>query len=204
MMILPIHELNTNLYKFAPNELKFVSKYYFSMRKLSLNNIKHNHLYFILVNILHDSVDKIKVLNLSNYNSICRFTDNIALMYINPQILFMNESIFHINHMSNLIELDVSNNKFIKDKNIQELVHLKKINIVNTNISDKSLCNFKYLEYITFGIDFETIVVASQEQIQINNVTLESLKTLIHLTEIIIHYGYDIEYYTSINNIKEI
>lgn len=196
-------EINRIIYSFDPYKFKQLNRYYYFLgRSLKITIEKNSYIYYTISRLSNYSLSKIDFVCIKNYSGICGFTDNIGLKKLNPKYLYINKGGFRLFHMTNLIEVNLKNNFNIHDNDISSLVSIKKINIVNTNITDKGIESLININTLLFGLDYDELCI-QYEHMSIN-ISINTLKKLIKLNNIIIYYGYDTESYSSVDQIEEI
>ena len=114
----------------------------------------------------------ITYLDLSHCSNI---TDFYHLTNLSTLKIYRHMKKFKFYKLKHLKKLDVSNNKHIQNSDIKSLIQLNELDISNTNITDKYLCNFINLQHIDITNNFN---------ITINSIRhLKKLKS-IHLNQI--------------------
>ena len=194
-----IHEINIILFSLVPNELRGVNKYYNSMSNgLKLNPIIRHSLNPTIGKFSEYLCNRIIIVDLRyivphKYGSRL-IRASLDIKRLNPRILYTGELLHNIKHMTNIVELDASNNRYINDStSLNYLTNIKKLNILNCKgVTDNSILNMAQLEELIMGSD--SIYLEDWKEWQ-DNINVDLIKQMPNIKLIVIHRGDNIETY---------
>ena len=208
-----IHDINTLLFSLVPNELRGVNKYYYSMSK-GLKFTYSGSDFDKIINVLKPSFKKIKEVDLAlgtgEITSYCYYIYKTDLTYydlelLNPEKLRIRYVTYrsNFNHMSNLIDLDISDCPFLSYSQIKSCTNLKRLNVYNSSLTVNVntmenifyswlifwLKHLEHLEEIIFGRQLYANFNAGDLEREALNTDISHIKTNYNIKKIVLVCG---------------